>query len=81
MFADVGDLAVLELPAPTVNWQYLAAFIYSSQAQVRASAFNEIHELLAGECLRVQSHWYLKPRSGTRARSVANGGSNATRPR
>ena len=56
VFADVGDLAALELPAPTVNWQYLAAFIYSSQAQVRACAFNEVHELLAGECLQVQGH-------------------------
>jgi asparagine synthase (glutamine-hydrolysing) len=54
VFADVGDLAPLELPAPTVNWEYLAAFIYSSQAQVRACAFNEVHEVLAGECLRVQ---------------------------
>ncbi|MDB6012205.1 MAG: asparagine synthase [Gammaproteobacteria bacterium] len=53
-FADIGDLAPLELPAPTVNWEYLAAFIYSSQAQVRACAFNEIQEVLAGECLRVQ---------------------------
>ncbi len=54
VFADVGDLAPLELPAPTVNWGYLAAFIHSSQAQVRACAFNEVHEVLAGECLRVQ---------------------------
>jgi asparagine synthase (glutamine-hydrolysing) len=54
VFADVGDLAPLELPAPTINWEYLAAFIYSSQAQVRACAFNEVHEVLAGECLRVQ---------------------------
>src|SRR6185437_13397109 len=53
-FADSGDLAPLELPAPTVNWQYLAAFIYSSQSQVRACAFNEIEEILTGECLRVQ---------------------------
>ena len=54
VFADVGDLAPLELPAPTVNWEYLAAFIYSSQAQVHACAFNEVHEVLAGECLKVQ---------------------------
>src|SRR5580698_6718536 len=54
VFADVGDLAALELPAPTVNWGYLAAFIYSSQAQVRACALNEVHEVLAGECLKVQ---------------------------
>jgi asparagine synthase (glutamine-hydrolysing) len=54
VFADLNDLAPLELPAPTTNWEYLAAFIYSSQSQVRACAFNEVQELLPGECLRVQ---------------------------
>jgi asparagine synthase (glutamine-hydrolysing) len=54
VFADLSDLAPLELPAPTVNWEYLAAFIYSSQSQVRACAFKEIQEILAGECLKVE---------------------------
>ena len=54
VFADVNDLAALGLPAPAVNWEYLAAFIYASQSQVRASGFKEIHELLPGECLTVQ---------------------------
>src|SRR3569833_420959 len=54
VFADINDLAPLELPEPTVNWDYLAAFIYSSQSQVRTCAFNEIQEVLAGERLRVQ---------------------------
>ncbi len=54
VFADINDLTPLELPAPTVNWGYLAAFIYSSQSQVRACAFNEIQELLVGERLTVQ---------------------------
>ena len=54
VFADVNDLAPLELPAAAVNWEYLAAFIYSSQLQVRACAFKETQEVLAGECLRVQ---------------------------
>lgn len=53
-FADVADIASLELPAFTANWEYLAAFIYSSQLQVRTCAFNEIQEVLAGECLQVQ---------------------------
>jgi asparagine synthase (glutamine-hydrolysing) len=55
VFADVGDLVPLELPAPSINWPYLAAFIHSSQAQVRACAFNEVQEVLAGECLKVQA--------------------------
>ena len=54
VFADVGDLVPLELPPPSINWPYLAAFIHSSQAQVRACAFNEVQELLAGECLKIQ---------------------------
>jgi len=54
VFADVNDLAPLELPAATVNWEYLAAFIYSSQSQIRACAFKEIHEVLVGERLMVQ---------------------------
>lgn len=54
VFADVNDLAPLGLPAPSVNWQYLAAFICSSQSQVRACAFNEVQELLTGECVKVQ---------------------------
>ena len=35
VFADLNDLASLELPPATPNWEYLAAFIYSSQLQVR----------------------------------------------
>lgn len=54
LFADVADLAPLELPAFTVNWQYLAAFIYSSQLQVRACAFKELTEVLAGERVEVR---------------------------
>ena len=56
LFADVEDLAPLELPPFTVNWEYLAAFIYSSQLQVRACAFSEITEVLAGECLEVRGN-------------------------
>ena len=54
LFADVSDLAPLELPAFTVNWQYLAAFIHSSQLQVRACAFKELTEVLAGERVEVR---------------------------
>ena len=54
-FADFNDLAPLGLPAPTVNWEYLAAFIYSSQAQLRACAVKGIEEILPGECVKVQA--------------------------
>ncbi|MFL6603957.1 MAG: asparagine synthase-related protein [Steroidobacteraceae bacterium] len=54
VFADVADLAPLELPAFTVNWDYLAAFLYSSQLQVRACALKEVKEVLAGDRLEVR---------------------------
>jgi len=54
VFADVNDLRPLELPEPSVNLKYLAAFIYSSQSQIRACAFNDMEELLVGERLTVQ---------------------------
>jgi asparagine synthase (glutamine-hydrolysing) len=53
LFADVADLAPLELPSFTINREYLAAFIYSSQLQVRKCAFEEVTEILAGESLEV----------------------------
>jgi asparagine synthase (glutamine-hydrolysing) len=75
VFADVADLAPLELPSFTINWGYLAAFIYSSQLQVRACAFKEVQEVLGGECLEVRggdSHqtaiW--NPREVVRARRI-----------
>jgi asparagine synthase (glutamine-hydrolysing) len=54
VFGDVADLAPLGLPAFSVNWEYLAAFIASSQLQVRACAFKEVREVLAGERLEVR---------------------------
>lgn len=54
LFADIADLAPLELPPFSVNWQYLAAFIYSSQLQVRTCAFKQVTEMLAGDCLEVR---------------------------
>ncbi|MBS0422005.1 MAG: hypothetical protein JSR66_30145 [Proteobacteria bacterium] len=54
LFADVADLAPLQLSPFTINWEYLAAFIYSSQMQVRACGFKEITEVLAGEYLQIR---------------------------
>jgi asparagine synthase (glutamine-hydrolysing) len=55
-FADIADLAPLGLPPFNINWEYLAAFIYSSQMQVRACGFKEVTEILAGECLEVRGN-------------------------
>ena len=51
VFADIADLTSLELPAFTVNEDYLAAFIYSPQLQIRECGLNEVTEVLAGECV------------------------------
>jgi asparagine synthase (glutamine-hydrolysing) len=51
VFADVEDLGRLGMPALTVNWRYVAAFIYASQLQIRETGLNEVTELLAGDCL------------------------------
>lgn len=56
LFADVADLAPLQLPPFNINWDYLAAFIYSSQMQVRACAFKQITEILAGESLEIRGN-------------------------
>jgi len=53
VFSNLADLAPLRLPEFTVNWQYLAAFIYASQLQVRHCGYNEVTEILAGERLEV----------------------------
>jgi asparagine synthase (glutamine-hydrolysing) len=53
LFADVEDLNSLELPPMSVNWRYLAAFIYSSQLQIRETGINEVTELLAGDRLTI----------------------------
>jgi asparagine synthase (glutamine-hydrolysing) len=49
VFADVKDISRLDLPQFTVNWRYVAAFLYSSQLQIRETGLNEVTELLAGE--------------------------------
>lgn len=55
-FADLADLEPLQLPPFNINWEYLAAFIYSSQMQVRTCGFEEVTEILAGECVEVCGH-------------------------
>jgi asparagine synthase (glutamine-hydrolysing) len=53
VFADVEDLCGLGLPSLTINWRYVAAFIYASQLQIRETGINEVTEILAGDCLTV----------------------------
>ncbi len=55
-FGDITDIAALGLPAFTVNEQYLSAFIYSSQLQIRECGLNEVTEVLAGECVKFRDN-------------------------
>lgn len=52
LFADIADLSALGLPPFTPNLTYLAAFIYRDSLQIRESAFVEVTEVLAGECVQ-----------------------------
>ncbi len=49
IFADVGDIDHLDILRFTVNWGYVAAFMSSSELQIRETGLNEVTELLAGE--------------------------------
>lgn len=49
VFSDINDLACLRLPAFTVNWKYISAFLFYEQLQVRSSGLNEVTEVLSGE--------------------------------
>lgn len=49
IFSDINDLTCLPLPPLTVNWDYISAFLFYEQLQIRSSAINEVIELLSGD--------------------------------
>jgi asparagine synthase (glutamine-hydrolysing) len=49
IFSDINDLRCLELSPLTVNWDYISAFLFYEQLQVRSSALNEVIEVLSGD--------------------------------
>ena len=51
VFSDVQDLDRLSIGPFSINWEYVAAFLTSSQMQIRASGIAQISEVLAGECV------------------------------
>jgi asparagine synthase (glutamine-hydrolysing) len=51
VFSDVQDLDRLSIGPLSINWEYVAAFLTSSQMQIRASGIAQISEVLAGECV------------------------------
>ena len=53
-FADIGDLQPLRLPSFTLNPEYLAAFVWDTELQVRACGLKELTEVLAGECVALE---------------------------
>ena len=55
--SNIEDLVGLELPPLSINARYLAGFIYNAELSQRECGLNEVHELLAGECLELsESH-------------------------
>lgn len=55
VFADPATLCILGLLPTSVNFDYLCAFLCSSQLQVRDTALSGVTELLAGDCFRRSS--------------------------
>lgn len=51
-FADPATLCVLDLVPRSLNWDYISAFLCSSQIQIRDTALEGVTELLAGDCFR-----------------------------
>ena len=49
VFSDIRDLRLLQVPKFGFNYRYLAAFIYSSQLQIRDTGLEQVSEVLAGE--------------------------------
>jgi asparagine synthase (glutamine-hydrolysing) len=48
-FSDISDLDQLDLPPFSINERYIAASIYTTDIQIRETAFNEVREVLAGD--------------------------------
>jgi asparagine synthase (glutamine-hydrolysing) len=49
VFSDINDLRRLPLAPFTVNWDYLSAFLFYEQLQVRSAGLNELTEVLSGD--------------------------------
>jgi asparagine synthase (glutamine-hydrolysing) len=49
VFSDVNDVRGLPLPPLTINWNYICAFLFYEQLQVRRSGINEVTEVLSGD--------------------------------
>jgi asparagine synthase (glutamine-hydrolysing) len=50
-FSDLEDLDRLSIGPLSINWEYVAAFLSSTQLQIRASGITQISEVMAGECV------------------------------
>jgi asparagine synthase (glutamine-hydrolysing) len=52
-FADPAVLCSLGLAPGSCNWDYICAFLCSSQLQIRDTALQGVTELLAGDCFQI----------------------------
>ena len=49
-FSDIQDLLTLRAGSLTLNYDYLAGFLYFNELQIHATGLREVTEILAGEC-------------------------------
>lgn len=75
-FSDVGDATNL-LQRYSIDWEYVAAFIFYSGLQTRKCAIREITELLAGDCVTLlgdsESHFsFWDPRQICRRATITD---------
>jgi len=49
VFSDVNDVRSLPMLSMSINWSYIAAFLFYEQLQIRECGVNEITEVLAGD--------------------------------
>lgn len=54
-FADPATLCALSLVPASLNFDYISAYLCSSQLQVRDTALEGVTELLAGDCFKISS--------------------------
>ena len=51
LFSDINDVIRLPGISLSINWDYINAFLFYEQLQVRESGFREVTEILGGEAL------------------------------
>ena len=54
VFSDIQDILTIDIPSLTVDWKFINAFLANDSMRTRETAFAEVTEVLAGECLTIE---------------------------